>query len=224
MKLPSLPLLLSINAGYVDTAGFLALAGLFTAHVTGNFVTLGAVLVLGVSGLVSKLLALPVFALFVALTRVLGLWLAGQGRAVMPVLLWAMFGLLVAFGALALVFGPFGDPDTGIAVLTGMVGVAAMAIQNALQRLHLGTAPPTTLMTGNTTQVVIDVVDLVRGAAEPAALGRLGRMGWAVVGFAAGCLLAAVLIRAVGMGAFVVPPLFAAAALLAERGASAAQT
>jgi uncharacterized membrane protein YoaK (UPF0700 family) len=195
----------------------LALAGLFTAHVTGNFVTLGAVLVLGVKGLVSKLLALPVFAVFVALTRVLGLWLAGQGRAVMPVLLWAKIVLLVIFGGLALAFGPFGDPDTGIAVLTGMTGVAAMAIQNALQRLHLGTAPPTTLMTGNTTQVVLDLVDLARGKAEPVAVGRLGRMSSAVVGFAGGCLLAAVLIREVGMGAFVVPPLFAVAALLAER-------
>ena len=38
----TLPLLLSLNAGFVDTAGFLALQGLFTAHVTGNFVTLGA--------------------------------------------------------------------------------------------------------------------------------------------------------------------------------------
>ena len=37
--------LLSFNAGYVDTASFLALHGLFSAHVTGNFVTLGAALV-----------------------------------------------------------------------------------------------------------------------------------------------------------------------------------
>jgi uncharacterized membrane protein YoaK (UPF0700 family) len=33
--------LLSLNGGFVDTAGFLGLQGLFTAHVTGNFVTLG---------------------------------------------------------------------------------------------------------------------------------------------------------------------------------------
>src|SRR3974390_308096 len=58
---PSLPLLLSLNGGYVDTAGFLALHGLFTTHVTGNFVTLGAALVQGSSGAVAKLLALPVF-------------------------------------------------------------------------------------------------------------------------------------------------------------------
>jgi uncharacterized membrane protein YoaK (UPF0700 family) len=44
-----LPLALSLTAGYVDTAGFLALQGLFTAHVTGNFVTLGASLALGTS-------------------------------------------------------------------------------------------------------------------------------------------------------------------------------
>src|SRR6201994_3766930 len=65
------PLLLSLNAGYVDTAGFLALQGLFTAHVTGNFVTLGASLVLGTSGAVAKLLALPVFCLVIVLTRIL---------------------------------------------------------------------------------------------------------------------------------------------------------
>src|SRR3954454_19234716 len=51
------PFLLSLNAGYVDTAGFLALQGLFTAHVTGNFVTFGAAVALGTTGAVAKLLA-----------------------------------------------------------------------------------------------------------------------------------------------------------------------
>ena len=32
--------LLSLNAGFVDTVSFLGLEGLFTAHITGNFVTL----------------------------------------------------------------------------------------------------------------------------------------------------------------------------------------
>ena len=53
MKLPSIPamqIVLSVTAGYVDTAGYLALQGLFTSHVTGNFVTLGAALVFGTSG------------------------------------------------------------------------------------------------------------------------------------------------------------------------------
>ena len=54
--------LLSFVAGYVDTVGFIALFGLFTAHVTGNFVLIGASFVAGTDGgVIAKLLALPVF-------------------------------------------------------------------------------------------------------------------------------------------------------------------
>ena len=67
----SLPILLSVNGGYVDTAGYLALHGLFTTHVTGNFVTLGAAVVLGTGGAIAKLLALPMFCTVVIATRLL---------------------------------------------------------------------------------------------------------------------------------------------------------
>jgi uncharacterized membrane protein YoaK (UPF0700 family) len=50
MKNHRIAALLGFVAGFVDTAGFLGLQGLFTAHVTGNFVTLGATLVLGTHG------------------------------------------------------------------------------------------------------------------------------------------------------------------------------
>jgi len=65
----SLPILLTFNGGYVGTTGFLAFQGLFTAHVTGNFVTLGTALVLGTGGIVNKLIALPVFCLVVSCPR-----------------------------------------------------------------------------------------------------------------------------------------------------------
>src|SRR5262245_2476512 len=64
--------LLSFNGGFVDTVGFLGLSGLFVAHVTGNFVTLGAALVLGSHGILNKILALPEFITVIALARLLG--------------------------------------------------------------------------------------------------------------------------------------------------------
>src|SRR5580692_2982473 len=92
----ALPLLLSLNAGYVDTAGFLALQGLFTAHVTGNFVTLGAALVLGTSGVIAKLLALPVFCAVVIATRLLSTELSRRNRTALRLILGVKVALLVA--------------------------------------------------------------------------------------------------------------------------------
>src|SRR5208283_990190 len=97
---PTLPVVLSINGGYVDTAGFLALQGLFTAHVTGNFVTLGAALVLGTSGVIAKLIALPVFCLAVALVRLLGYALTANGLSELRALLGVKLALLIAGAAL----------------------------------------------------------------------------------------------------------------------------
>jgi uncharacterized membrane protein YoaK (UPF0700 family) len=68
--------LLSFNGGFVDTAGFLGLQGLFTTHVTGNFVTLGATLVFGTHGAIAKVLALPEFVAVVAVTQLAGAALA----------------------------------------------------------------------------------------------------------------------------------------------------
>src|SRR5258708_23593499 len=100
-RVTPLPLLLSLNAGFVDTAGFLALQGLFTAHVTGNFVTLGAALVLGTSGAVAKLLALPVFCVVVIATRLLSSALSHAKLPALKSVLGLQVILLVAGAGLA---------------------------------------------------------------------------------------------------------------------------
>src|SRR6202161_1149551 len=158
----TLPLLLSLNAGFVDTAGFLALQGLFTAHVTGNFVTLGASLVLGTSGAVAKLLALPVFCVVVIAIRLLSSALLRRKLPALKIVLGLKVILLIAGAALAIHFGPFGNGDAWQAVVTGLALGAAMAIQNAAHRIHLGSAPPSTLMTGTTTQIMIDLADMIQ--------------------------------------------------------------
>ncbi len=65
--------LLAFNGGFVDMAGFLGLNGLFTAHITGNFVTLGHALVEGSHGIMGKILALPQFIAAIALARLAGI-------------------------------------------------------------------------------------------------------------------------------------------------------
>src|ERR1017187_7186592 len=101
MKKVNVAALLSFNGGFLDTVGFLGLQGLFTAHVTGNFVTLGAALVLGHHGIVGKILALPEFILVIALARLAGMALRAQKLPVLRILLAAEVALLLAFFALA---------------------------------------------------------------------------------------------------------------------------
>src|ERR1700739_2374281 len=126
---PSVPTLLSLNGGYVDTASFLALQGLFAAHVTGNFVTLGASLVLGTSGAIAKLLALPVFCVVVIGARGLGPRLSHHSTHPFVPLLVLKVLLLIAGSAMAIHFGPFHDGDSWQAIATGMGLGAASAIQ-----------------------------------------------------------------------------------------------
>jgi uncharacterized membrane protein YoaK (UPF0700 family) len=209
--------LLSFNGGFVDTAGFLGLAGLFTAHVTGNFVTLGGALVMGSHGIIGKILALPEFILVIALARLVGAALRARQAPVMRILLTAEVVLLFAFLVLAVTFGPFANPDSPVALLTGFAGIAAMAIQNAVQRVHLSSLPPTTLMTGSTTQATIDAVDLLVGTDPEHAAAirtRFGRLSLSILYFAAGCAAAATLYWLVGFWCLAVAVAVGAAAAL----------
>jgi uncharacterized membrane protein YoaK (UPF0700 family) len=217
---PSLPVMLSVNGGYVDTAGFLALHGLFTTHVTGNFVTLGAALVLGTSGAVAKLLALPMFCIVVIATRLLSSVLAARNLGLDVPVLRALVGIKVALlilgAGLAIGLGPFATGDGWAALLTGMTLVAAMAIQNAIHRIHMSAAPPTTIMTGNTTQIMIDIADLMRGVpadARNAIRSRLSRMSGSVAAFAAGCAAAALIYAKQDVWCFLLPPIIGGCSL-----------
>ena len=202
------PALLTFNGGFVDTTGFLGLQGLFTAHVTGNFVTLAATLVMGTHGVIAKLLVLPEFAIVVAFARVAGSAMRARGLPALPILLTMKVCFLLAFFILAVAFGPFPDSDAPTALLAGFAGVAAMAVQNAVQRVHFASLPPTTIMTGNTTQAVLDAVDLISGPERddaPVVRARFGRILRGIVWFAAGCAAAAILYYWAGFWCLIVP-------------------
>jgi uncharacterized membrane protein YoaK (UPF0700 family) len=216
MKL-SVPVLMSTTAGYVDTAGFLALQGLFTAHVTGNFVTLGAALIFGTSGAIAKLLALPVFCAVILATRLAAFSLPTFGLPVLRTMLCLQVLLLAVGAVLAIQPGASVHGDNLVSISAGMTLVAAMAIQNAASRVHLASSPPTTLMTGTTTQIMIDVADLVRGLSGEARLTattRVSKMFVNVAGFAIGCAGGAVLYGYLRMWCFVIAPFLALVPIL----------
>jgi uncharacterized membrane protein YoaK (UPF0700 family) len=203
---PYLGPLRAFTAGFVDTVGFVALFGLFTAHVTGNFVLIGASIAEFHGGIVAKLIALPVFIIVVAGTH---LYVTQrQRRGANPVAALTLFEafFLTAFMTAGLTASPFANSDSPAAIATGMLAVTAMAIQNAGARSVFATLSPTTVMTGNVTQIVIDAVDLIATPQKAAeAKTRLRKMLPPVLAFATGALAGGLGYVHVGFWALLLP-------------------
>lgn len=209
----ALPFLLCFNAGFVDTAGFVALGGLFTAHVTGNIVTFAAALGEGRVPAVGKVIAMPVFAFVVVTAMLASRAMANRGLNAFRMLMAAKLVLLAHAALVAIALGPFSDVNSPNAIMTGMTLVSAMALQNALHRSHLADVPPSTMMTGTATQILVDAAGLWRpaaGADIDAIRARLGRFGLNFLAFLSGCALAAFLYLMTGMWFLMVPALVAA--------------
>ena len=203
-----LPFVLSIVAGSVDVIGFLALDGLFAAHITGNIVVLAARLVAGEDASLSHLLAVPVFMLVLALTRLLAGWLErARIPSLLPLLLLELL-LLIGFFVLGLADGPSIDPNAAPMVLAGMLGISAMAVQNALVRISLAGTPSTAVMTTNVTVFTIDLGEIWL-AQDPGraakARERARSTGSAIAGFIIGCALGAACQRIVGLRSLALP-------------------
>lgn len=180
--------------------------------------TFGATMVNGTSGAIAKLLALPVFCIVVVVTRMVSLYLPSWDLPVLKSMLTLKVTLLAAAAWFAIAWGPFSHGDNWQAVFTGMTLVSGMAIQNAAHRVHLGKAPPSTLMTGTSTQIMIDIGDILSGRlSETDRIGahtRLANMSLSVGAFAVGCAAAALIFATLGMKVFLLPPLVALFALL----------
>ncbi|MCC8392232.1 DUF1275 domain-containing protein [Paraburkholderia sp. MMS20-SJTR3] len=154
--------LLAFVAGYVDTLGFVALYGLFTAHVTGNFILIGSGLAGAGSGLSIKLLAFPAFVLGIVVARLLDDTMRGRPEGTRAVGLYALqIALLVAFMLTGLAALPITDPNAPATIVCGLLGAAGMGVQNAHARLATRGVAANTVMTGNVTQAVIDAFDLL---------------------------------------------------------------
>lgn len=203
--------LLSLVAGFVDTSAFIILFGIFTAHVTGNIALAGSSFVGDdQESTLTRLLTLPAFMVTVAFTSLLARYARRRGWSVFAVLLTAeaiALGIFLLIGATlspALLL----DVQEEYIFPIAMSGVVAMGIQNTLMKEAKGIFKsyiPTTVMTGNTTQLTIDLVQLVGAkfssgdqaeieAAE--SLERMSRYLPVIIGFALGGGAAAVFILA----------------------------
>jgi uncharacterized membrane protein YoaK (UPF0700 family) len=182
---------LATIAGYVDTLGFVALFGLFTAHVTGNFILIGSGLAGAGHGLLIKWLAFPAFVAGIVIARVLDNRLLTLGHGVRACSLYALQAVLLAgFMVTGVLAAPITDSDAPMTIACGLLGAAAMGVQNAHGRLTARSVVANTVMTGNVTQAVIDAFDLLFSSIDhktrQAARTRLLRTLPPVAGFAIG--------------------------------------
>src|SRR5215813_4159803 len=131
---PWLPTLLSVIAGMVDLIGFLSL-GIFTAHVTGNIVVIGALIVRHNRVNPAQILAIPVFILAVATTWLIAKASGRRSIRLMRPLLLTQFLLITFLSVFTVITKPSADPHGLMATIAAMIAVSAMACQFALLRL-----------------------------------------------------------------------------------------
>jgi len=212
----ALPFVLSLTAGSTDIIGFLGLNGLFTAHITGNLVVLAAHVVAGDPTIFAYILSVPVFIFILFLTRLLAGGLEQAGVSTLQPLLLLQLLFLVGFLSICVVAGPWRDADAILAVIAGMFGVAAMAVQNALVQISLTNSPTTAIMTTNVTHFMLDLGEVLVGRdhaktarARTCAMHTLP----AIVGFTIGCVFGAAFEATAGLRSLALPTALALLAL-----------
>jgi uncharacterized membrane protein YoaK (UPF0700 family) len=209
-----LPTLLSVIAGMVDVIGFLSL-GIFTAHVTGNIVVIGAIVVRHNRVYAEQILAIPVFIAAVAATWLVAKASSRRGIGLMRSLLLIQFLLITCVLIFSAITKPSADPHGLMATSTAMIAVTAMGCQFALLRLTLPIAPSTAVMTGNLTNAVLALVD---SSSQTPLMGsdskRLTGALHLLVGFFIGCVLAAAAVMYLGDWAWSLPAALSAAAVV----------
>jgi uncharacterized membrane protein YoaK (UPF0700 family) len=209
-----LPTLLSVIAGMVDLIGFLSL-GIFTAHITGNIVVIGALIVRHDKVNPAQILAIPIFIIAVAATWLIAKATGRRGSGLMRLLLLIQFLLITCVLIFSVITKPSADPHGLMGTIAAMIAVAAMGCQFALLRLTLPVAPSTAVMTGNLTNAVLALVDS-SSPTQPLIESNRRRLSGALhllVGFFVGCVVAAAAVTYLGDWAWSLPAALAAVAV-----------
>lgn len=215
-------LLLSALAAFVDTAGFIALYGLFIAHMTGNIVVAGLFLANEhPKSVLIRLGVVPVFMVAVAGASLFARWVRRRNGCVLSLLLRCEAVALLAFLIAGTLWGGRvqGGENEELLFLLAIPGVAAMGIQNLLTKYSLGQQTPTTIMTGNLVQWTISGTLLLWHRLSPhrfdateeiqTARRQFARMNFVLAGFLLGASAGAAGIIFFGFPSLLVPVLIA---------------
>jgi uncharacterized membrane protein YoaK (UPF0700 family) len=199
-------LTLTFAAGFCDTVTFVSANELFSAHVTGNFIVFAYDIIKHFQGKTwVKLLAFPVFILGV----ISGGYIVRR-FADKYVLLHIEGYLLLLTGVAAIIISLF-EPLPGYALwhtyMPALLIVFSMGLQNAFGKLYTKeTFGPTTMMTGNVSQAVLELGNLIKaGFNSPADLDGLKHHGLIIGGFMLGCLLGALASQRLGLASVIIP-------------------
>ena len=195
-------LLLTLVAGYCDTVTFVSANELFSAHVTGNFIVFAYDVVHGVTtDSWARLLSFPVFVAAVAVAR----WVTRRQKNRYTLLL--IESILLIISGVIIVLSRYAGRD--LAEWVAMSVVFAMGLQNAFSRLYpKETFAPTTVMTGNVTQLTLDISDvwLSRNPTNPPA-STIPNQLLTVGSFLAGCLTGGIAASQFGLATVALPGL-----------------
>jgi uncharacterized membrane protein YoaK (UPF0700 family) len=107
--------------------------------------------------------------------------------------------------ACGLLASPIGLDVTLYAMAAGLLGTAGMGVHSATSRLLLAHLAPTSMMTGNVTQIVIDAIDAVGSKVDSALAARCAKFLWPLLAFGTGAIAAAFAYMTWGFTALLVP-------------------
>lgn len=195
-------LILAFVAGFCDAATFTSAAQLFSAHVTGNLIIFAYGLVKGGDARTwEKLITFPVFVAAVLMAG----WMAPKFRSDYR-LLFIEGVVLFCAGAVTILLTVLGlQLEWWNAVMPFLI-VWAMGVQNAFGRIY-GKAvyTQTTVMTGNVTQLTLEISKLLFKRNGEASAGNVYRQTAIVGVFLGGCVAGAVGAEFLGLWTVIFP-------------------
>ncbi|MHC0443441.1 YoaK family protein [Flavobacterium sp. 3-210] len=201
-----LTVLLAATAGYCDTVTFVAADNIFSAHVTGNFIVFAYQIINGNDpNAMFRLLTFPVFIISILIAG----WIVKKSNSSKYELLYWEGVVLTMTGIVSYILKLGGIISEQTTFILVMFFVVAMGFQNAFGKIYSSeTLGPTTMMTGNVTQLSLELGHILKCIFKNRMLStKFLEQLITVMGFLTGCLMGAIAGKYLSLGAAILPGL-----------------